>query len=184
MATDNSPPRLKLIVTIGVITIVTLVGLNFVLNSYYAIMSDEAQTEKQQQPVALQEHRQAEQAALTGAKMPIDQAMAQLAKGNREGLVTPQQSDDLGPMTGWSKLPKHAPEPILGAAGPEAGDAGAEAADGGAASADGGLAADGGALAADGGAAPLATDAGAPAPAKGDAGAAPHAPAADAGAHH
>ncbi|AKU97703.1 hypothetical protein AKJ09_04367 [Labilithrix luteola] len=177
MATDNSPPRIKLIVTIGVITIVTLAGLNLVLNSYYAMMSDEAQTAKRSAPVALEEHQKAEQAALTGAKMPIDQAMAQLAKGNREGLVTPQQSDDLGPMTGWSKLPKHAPEPIVGAAGPEAGDAGAEAADGGAA------AADGGALAADGGAAPLATDAGAPAKG-GDAGAAPHAPAADAGAHH
>ena len=46
MAIDNTPPRLKLIVTIAVITVVTLISLDFVFKSYYAMMSDEAQREK------------------------------------------------------------------------------------------------------------------------------------------
>jgi hypothetical protein len=109
MAIDNTPPRLKLIITIAVITVITLVGIDFVLRGYYAYMSDEAQRLKLAPTTALNEHHAAEKAALAGAAMPIDQAMAQLAKGTRTDLVTPQPSDDLGPMTGWSKLPKPAP---------------------------------------------------------------------------
>lgn len=111
MATDNSPPRLKLIITIGAITILTLVGLTLVLNGYFAYMSDQARHAKLAPTTALDEHRQAEQAELASGKMSIGQAAAELAKGQREGLIAPQQSEDLGPMTGWSKLPKAAPVP-------------------------------------------------------------------------
>lgn len=134
MATDNSPPRLKLIVTIGVITVVTLVGLRFVMDSYFSFMSDVAHREKIAPTTELENHHKEEQAALAAAKVPVGEAMSQLAKGNRGGLIAPQQSDDLGPMTGWSKLPKAAPEAHAGQGGePAAADAGAEATDGGAA---------------------------------------------------
>lgn len=163
MAIDNTPPRLKLIATIAVITVVTLVSLDFVFKSYYAMMTDEAQREKVAPTHDKDDQHKAEQAALTNAAIPIDQAMAQLAKGQRPDSITPQQSEDLSPMTGWSKLPKTAPtappkQPETPPAA--AGDAGV-------------------ALAGDGGAAPaLAGDAGAPKPNAGakDAGAAtaPH----------
>jgi hypothetical protein len=169
MATDNTPPRLKLIATIAVIVVITLVSLDFVFKSYYGFMTDEAQREKLAPTTAKDEQVVAEKASFAGGKMPIDQAMAQL-KANRAAIIEPTASDDLAAMTGWSKLPKALPAGTPTAAvapAPSAGDAGAPLATG------------------DAGAAPLATgDSGAPL-AAGDAGAVPTAPATskDAGAH-
>jgi cell division protein FtsB len=158
MAIDNTPPRLRLIVTIAVIVIITLLGLNFVFESYYAIMTDQARFEKLAPTTAKNEQHAAETAALAGGKMPIEKAMAQL-KGDRAEAIAPKPSDDLGSMTGWSKLPKQAPLPI-----PAVGMHVTEtmSADGGAMSADGGaMSADGGAMSADGGAMPMGADGGA-----------------------
>jgi hypothetical protein len=137
MAIDNTPPRLKLIVTIAVITVITLIGINFVTESYYAMMTDEAQREKLAPTREKEEQHKAEQAAFANAALPLDKAIAELSKGDRPSSITPEQSPDLGPMTGWSKLPKPAPTPqpagaqipvVVGDAGTEAvGDAGASA---------------------------------------------------------
>ena len=143
MAIDNTPPRLKLITTIAIITVVTLVAIDFVSKSYFAMMTDEAAREKIAPTSEKDEQRKAEQAAFAKAATPIDEVVAQLGKGVRSELVTPVQSDDLGPMTGWSKLPKPAPvpqprvEPLV--------------VDGGAPMGDGGTAVDGGASASDAG---------------------------------
>ena len=137
MAIDNTPPRLRLIVTIAVIVIITLLGLNFVFESYFAIMTDQARFEKLAPTTARDDQRAAEAAALAGGKMPIDKAMAQL-KGARGEAIEPKQSEDVGAMTGWSKLPKQAPLPVPGGAMhvteavPTLTDAGAMSADGGA----------------------------------------------------
>lgn len=165
MATDNTPPRLKLIATIAVITVITLIGINFVTESYYAMMTDEAQREKLAPTHDRDEQHKAELAAFTNAALPLDKAVAEIAKGDRPAAITPEQSADLGPMTGWSKLPNPAPTPQPRIEAP----APATDADGGAA------------LAGDAGALQLAGDAGA-AYVAGDAGAPPTAPA-DAGAH-
>jgi hypothetical protein len=156
MAIDNTPPRLKLIATIAIITVVTLIGIDFVLKSYYAMMTDEASREKLAPTSERDTARKAEQAALTGATLPIDQAMGQIAKGTRPEAITPQPSEDLAAMTGWSKLPKPAPTPQPHAAVPPPAMAG-----------------DGGVMLAGDGGAPHAGDAGAPrAGHGGDAGAA------------
>jgi hypothetical protein len=162
MATDNTPPRLKLIATIAVIVVITLVSLDFVFKSYYGFMTDEAQREKLAPTTAKDEQLVAEQASFAGGKMPIDQAMAQL-KASRAAIIEPTASDDLAALTGWSKLPKALPAGTPTAAvapgsAPSVGDAGAAP------------------LAADDSGAPLAA---------GDAGAPPTAPATskDAGAH-
>lgn len=163
MAIDNTPPRLKLIVTIAVITIITLVGIDFVLRGYYGYMNDDAQRLKLAPTTALDEQHKAEKAALTSAN--LDQSIAQLAKGSRTDIVKPQQSEDIGPMTGWSKMPKPAPTPETGGAGghattdggaPLGGDAGAPHGDAGAPHAHAHAVADAGA--------PKAADAGAPLP--------------------
>ena len=160
MATDNTPPRLRLISTIAVIVVITLVGLDFVFKSYYAFMSDEAQHEKLAPRTAQIEQNAAEKAAWAGAKFPIDQAAAQLKAARPEG-VEPKQSEDMAAMTGWSKLPKQPPLPAPSPVPmhPPTPD----------------MAADGGAHAADAGADPhAAADAGAhtaPKPAARDAGA-------------
>lgn len=159
MAIDNTPPRLKLIATIAVITVVTLVGIDFVLKSYYGMMTDDATREKLAPTTERDNLHKAEQAALTGASIPIDQAMGQVAKGTRPEAITPQQSEDLAPMTGWSKLPKPAPTPHPAAAPLPATDAGVMLGDGGVM-----LTGDGGVMLAGDGGAPhaLAGDAGAP----------------------
>lgn len=146
MAIDNTPPRLKLIVTIAVITVVTLVSLDFVFKSYYGMMTDEAQHEKVAPTTERDNLHKAEQAALTSAN--IDQAMKSVAAGTRPESITPQPSEDMGPMTGWSKLPKAAPTPVPHDATPTmAGDAG--------------VTGDGGAMMAGDGGVMLAGDAGA-----------------------
>lgn len=178
MAIDNTPPRLKLIMTIAVITVITLIGIDFVLKSYYGYMTEDAQRGKLAPTAARDEQHKAEAAALAGAAMPLDQAMAQLAKGTRTDLVTPEPSDDVGPLTGWSKMPKPAPAAHGGAAPAPHTTTTATAGDAGAPHATGDAGAPHAAVAADAGAPKKA-----PAPAA-DAGAKPKAPAApkDAGA--
>jgi hypothetical protein len=111
MAIDNTPPRLKLIITIAAITVITLVSLDFVFRSYYGFMTDEAQRTKLAPPRDLAAHHAQEEVALKSASMPLEQAAAQLVKGSRSDIIAPKPSDDMGPLTGWSKLPKPAPTP-------------------------------------------------------------------------
>ncbi len=177
MAIDNTPPRLRLIVTIAIIVVITLVGLDFVLKGYYAYMTDMATREKLAPLRDRDEQHKAEQASFGAAKLPIDQAMAQVAKGTRADAITPKPSEDMGPMTGWSKMPKQPPLPAPASATglPGAGHE-TTAHDG-----HGVAATDAGAALTDGGAATTA-DAAAPKPAP----RAPNAPNApkDAGAKH
>lgn len=159
MAIDNTPPRLRLIVTIAIIVVITLVGLDFVFKGYYAYMSDMAQHEKLAPTRDREDQTTNEKASFGGAKIPIDQAMAQIAKGTRAAAITPTASDDMGPMTGWSKMPKPAPLPApSGPAAPAGHETTAH---------DGHdmAAADGGAAMTDGGAATATAEAGAPKPA-------------------
>ncbi len=106
MATDQSPPRLKIIINVAAITVLTLVGLKFVFDSYYVQMSEEAAHAKLAVPVELQKLREGEQKNLTTAAVPITAAMAQIAQGKRDELIAPQPSEDTGALSGWSKLPK------------------------------------------------------------------------------
>lgn len=126
MANDNTPPRLKLIVAIAAGTVLALVGVNLALVSYFAVMTDTAQREKIAPTTDRNERHAAEELAFTKAAVPLDEAMARFAEGARPEAITPQPSDDLGPMTGWSKMPKPAPKPFV--AVPADADAGAEAA--------------------------------------------------------
>ena len=113
MAIDNTPPRLKLIVTIAVITVITLIAIDFATKSYFAMMSDEAKHEKIAPTRDKDDQHTAEQAAFAHRRaMPMDQAMGNFEKGQRSADITPTQSEDIAPMTGWSKLPK---APTLGA---------------------------------------------------------------------
>lgn len=136
MAIDNTPPRIRLIATIAIIVVITLIGFDFVFKSYFAFMTDEAKREKTAPKTALLAQIVVEREALAGAKVPLDQAMAQVAKGTRPDLIEPKPSEDMAPMTGWSKLPKQAPVAVPTAEGPSVlstADAGAApGADGGA----------------------------------------------------
>lgn len=167
MAIDNTPPRLRLIMTIAFFVIVTLFSLNFVFESYYAYMADDAYRSKLAPTTERDDHHKAEHAALTAAN--VDKAMLSLQQGRTEA-ISPAQSDDKGPLTGWTKMPRTIDEPAGHETHPVAGnDAGAHAGDAGTLATDGGVHGDAG-----------ATDGGKP---KGDGGAAVHHPAPKDGGH-
>ncbi len=89
--------------TIASIVVVTLAALNVVFEGYYASMTDEATKAKLAPTTALDEHRAAERAALKTADP--NRFVAVLANGRPEE-IRPLPSEDLGPLTGWSKLPR------------------------------------------------------------------------------
>ena len=120
MATDNSPPRTKLIAIIAFGTVVTLIGLKFLFDSYFTqIMEAEARTEeKVSRYEEIRAIRADEAAALTGGahapvtaqnktrnNMTIDEAMKQFATLPRTALggIDPHESTDTAPLVGWSK---------------------------------------------------------------------------------
>lgn len=107
MATDQSPPRLRLIISIAVGTVVVLVSLKFVFQSYFTDMMEEAAASKFVGPDEVNALHASETAKLTnGPAVPIDQAMSQLASQGRLGstLIAPQPSDDTAALTGWAHL--------------------------------------------------------------------------------
>jgi hypothetical protein len=115
MATDNTPPRLRLIVTIATIVVISLASFDLVFKSYFAFMTDEAKHEKLAPKTELLAQLVAEHDSLAGAKVPVDLAMSQVAKGTRPEIIEARPSEDMAPMTGWAKMPKQPPLPAPGA---------------------------------------------------------------------
>jgi hypothetical protein len=128
MASDNSPTRNGIIVAIALGTIVALVGVKFALDSYFVTMTEASAFEKLASPEQLLMHREAEKKALMAGPMNIEQSISELTRRGRDGLsaggvdLSPKQSEDTGPLTGWSKMPralpvKPAPEAVLAPGG-------------------------------------------------------------------
>jgi hypothetical protein len=115
MASDNSPTRNGIIVAIAAGTVVALVGIKFGLDSYFISMTEQTAHEKLVSPEQLILHREAEKKALVAGSMPIESAMSEMTRRGRDTLsgngvdLTPRQSEDTGPLTGWSKMPKAIP---------------------------------------------------------------------------
>lgn len=116
MATDQSPPRVGLIAVLGIGTLVSLVGLKFVLDSYFTYMAEDAAHDKLAAPEQLTKLRMQEDKNLTSSALPISAAMTQLAQGRAESggpsLIEPKASDDTGAMTGWSQMPRKFTIPV------------------------------------------------------------------------
>jgi hypothetical protein len=110
MATDKTPPQNRLIATIALIALCTLVALKFILTSYFDEMIDADRKSKRSKPEELYAVRAEQQKSLESSPMPIDQAMKAMTDPSRSDLITPKQSDDTGPLLGWSKSPKALPK--------------------------------------------------------------------------
>jgi hypothetical protein len=108
MASDDTPPKNRLIATLALISLCTLVALKFILTSYFNEMVDADKREKMSKPEELYAIRAEQNKNLTSSPIPIDQAMKNLENG-RPDLVMPKQSDDTGPLLGWAKNPKALP---------------------------------------------------------------------------
>jgi hypothetical protein len=162
MATENSPPQIRTILTVAFSSIVILGALNYVFRSYFLMMTEQVEHDHLAKPEELIKLREGEQRNLNAGPLPIAKAMQELAARGRtnyaaflsEADITPEQSTDTGPLVGWIRAPNQAAlDRITAAAEANPGDS---AVDGGAAplaaSVDGGGAATR-AAAADGGAA-------------------------------
>lgn len=127
MAFDKSPVHNALIFKLMGATLVTLIGLKLILDSYFISATEEAKANAAASPEALIKLRAEEKKALNNAQTPIAQAIATLSKGSREKaslIVRPMPSEDIGAMKGWSKMPKAFDPAIVGSASAAAADNG------------------------------------------------------------
>jgi hypothetical protein len=133
MAIDKSEPRVGLIFRIGLLVVGLLVATRALLTSYFDQIASAEESRKigQAVPQQLIDLRADEQRRLTSGPMPLDQAMQTIASKGRMAAspdIMPSASRDLGPLQGWSKLPREVPAMMMAPPPPEAIDAGAPAA--------------------------------------------------------
>ena len=98
----SSSARTDLLIYIAV-ALTTTIGL-FVVHAWYATYLDQryhAELATRGASEALLAAREEEQTALSGAKLPIAQAMSTIARQGRPASVTPAASADLSPVSGW-----------------------------------------------------------------------------------
>jgi hypothetical protein len=104
---------------IAILSALTLGVLDQIFKSYFNMMMEEEEQEKVLgvPPVQLNQLRSLEQQRLTAASLPIDRAMKELATRGREDPalkdlaktdITPQPSNDQGPLVGWNGLGREA----------------------------------------------------------------------------
>src|SRR5277367_5472378 len=116
MATENSPPQIRTILTVAFSSIVILAALNYVFRSYFLMMTEQVEHDHLAKPEELIKLREGEQRNLTTAPLPIAKAMQELSSRGRTNYsaflpqadITPEQSNDLGPMVGWVRAPNQA----------------------------------------------------------------------------
>jgi hypothetical protein len=138
MATESSEPRTGLILRMGGLALVTLFIVHAGLGAYFDRMARAEVQRKQVAPEALMSLRADEKARLAAGAMPIDKAMQMLTEKGRMGAgaaITPTTSRDVAPLQGWAKMPGEVPEAMMApppSSAPPAVDGGAMATDGGA----------------------------------------------------
>jgi len=105
MATDNSPPRIRLILIMAFGTVGTLFVLKFVFDSYFTDMWEGEAKAKMAPALELAKLHEEETKKLTGSPIPIDKAISELSSKGRESsaLIAPQPSTDDGPLVGWKE---------------------------------------------------------------------------------
>jgi hypothetical protein len=123
-----------MLLTIGVVSVFLLLGIKFVLDSYYLDMTETYEHTLIPPTTLRDETRKQQEDAIDHGQIPVSAAMQMLVSKGREAdpEVTPQpsESEDLDPLKGWAKLKRDVVLPPLTApTAPaptaEAGDAGA-----------------------------------------------------------
>jgi hypothetical protein len=124
---DDSPPRNGIIFFYTVLTVFMLIGVKFLLDSYFASMMNAELHEKvysrgMAEVVAV---RAKEAETLSKGSMPIDQAMKLLGQRGRAAspAIAPTSGQGVAEIGGWSQLKRdvgEAPKPAAEAPAPEA----------------------------------------------------------------
>ena len=112
MASDDSRPKVRMLFTIGVVAVFLLLGIKFVLDSYYFDMT-ETYEHTLIPPTTLRDETKKEQLDAIdkgqSGTIPVSVAMQMLESPGRDNaspVITPEPSEDLDPLKGWAKL-KH-----------------------------------------------------------------------------
>jgi hypothetical protein len=129
---DDSPPRNGIIFFYTILTVFMLVGVKFLLDSYFFSMMTAEYQEKVwsrgMDEVRAVREREAE--ALRKGAMPIDQAMRTLGQRGRKAspLITPEGGQGAPEVAGWSQLKRQVEAPAAEPSEAEAPTEGSEAA--------------------------------------------------------
>lgn len=118
MATDKTEPPVGRIAVIGILSIATVIGAQFVFRSYFFTMYEaEAHRVILDRPSELLQRKRTEddEHLRTGRPMPIEQAMASIAHGERPSEIEPRPSTVVDAMRGWGMMPRNFdPTPVPG----------------------------------------------------------------------
>lgn len=110
MASEDTRPKVRMLLTIGIVSVSLLVGIKFVLDSYYLDMVEGYEHGLLPKTELLDKTRTEQRAALDkgeNGNIPVSVAMQTLAakgRDNADPLITAQPSDDIEPLKGWTKL--------------------------------------------------------------------------------
>ena len=126
MASDDSRPKVRMLLTIGIVSIFLLVGVKFVLDSYYLDMTEGYEKGMLPKTEQLDQTRAQEHAAIEKGEhgnIPVSVAMQNLAQKGRDNagdLISPKPSDDVDALKGWSRLKRdvHLPPQVTTTAPP------------------------------------------------------------------
>ncbi len=122
MAVDNSSPRILPIAMTALLSVVILIALKFAFDWYFVAMFEEEEFRKvgSVAPTELLALHAAETTSFAAAPVPLDKAMAIVARGRSEAIpglpagITPEASDDTSSLYGWAQAlqsPKLPPDP-------------------------------------------------------------------------
>jgi hypothetical protein len=114
MATDQTQPRLGLIVRIGALSIIMLIVVRVSLAAYFDHIAQAEEHRKvgEAKPEGLISLRADETQRLNGGPMPIDSAMHALVQKGRMAMspeLVPTPSHDVAPLKGWVRMPAETP---------------------------------------------------------------------------
>jgi hypothetical protein len=111
---DDSPPRNGIIFFYTVLAVFMLIGVKFLLDSYFASMMNAEMYEKiysrGMEQVAAVREKEAQQ--LQKGNVPIEQAIRLIAQRGRGAspLITPEGSPVAPEISGWSQMKRNLPE--------------------------------------------------------------------------
>ena len=112
MASDDTRPKVRMLFTIGVVAVFLLLGVKFMLDSYYLDMTETYEHTLIPKTTLRDETKQKQLAAIEKPKAgytAINVAMQTLASKGRDNasdVIKPEVSDDVDPLKGWAQL-KH-----------------------------------------------------------------------------
>lgn len=126
MASDDTRPKVRMLLTIGVVAVFLLLGMKFVLDSYYLDMVETYEHGLLPKPELRDKTKQEQLGDIDKGQngaIPVSVAMQTLAQKGRDNAspdITAEQSDDVDPLKGWTKLKRelHLPPQMGSAAAP------------------------------------------------------------------